>query len=318
MDTSLAPTSVLAFLTTLHLALVVLRAHRSATASHASFVSAVSVLFSGSPWLLPSSMGLAAGFAAHVAWFAACERFLTMPVPAVPPAPPAAPPPGVVQMARQPREPKVAVAAPARQPSAFVPTHVVAVFDETPDIRTFRMARPEGFEFKAGQFLTGPAPRRRHASMFAAIPSAHRRGRAATSRSPSSAWAWCRARCTRRCGRGRCCTCAHRPGRSSIRPTTIGRWCSSPAAWASRRCMSMLRHAIEEEPTRPAALFYSVRTVNDIAFRDEILMLNRRHTQFRAFIADQRWRGLARVSSRAGSTKRSSPRWCPTSATPSA
>ena len=35
-----------------------------------------------------------------------------------------------------------------------VQTPVLAVFDETPEIRTIRMARPEGFEFQAGQFLT--------------------------------------------------------------------------------------------------------------------------------------------------------------------
>ncbi len=49
--------------------------------------------------------------------------------------------------------------------------------------------------------------------------------------------------------------------------------------------MSMLRHAIDAEPTRPVTLFYSVRTVEDIAFRDEIRLLDRRHDHFRAFIA---------------------------------
>ena len=33
--------------------------------------------------------------------------------------------------------------------------------------------------------------------------------------------------------------------------------------------MSMLRHAVDDEPTRPVTLFYSVRTEEDIAFRDE-------------------------------------------------
>ncbi len=37
--------------------------------------------------------------------------------------------------------------------------------------------------------------------------------------------------------------------------------------------------------TRPVTLFYSVRTAEDVAFRDEIRMLNRRHTHFGAFIA---------------------------------
>ncbi|MEO8681644.1 MAG: hypothetical protein ABI665_21540, partial [Vicinamibacterales bacterium] len=121
LDTGDAPTSVLAFLTTVHLALVVLRAHRSSSTSLSHFVSAISVLFSASPWMMPSPVGLAAGFGAHVAWFAACERLLTPPPSAAAPARPAAPAPpapGVVQMARQSKEVKPAVPA-ARRPKDF-------------------------------------------------------------------------------------------------------------------------------------------------------------------------------------------------------
>jgi ferredoxin-NADP reductase len=49
--------------------------------------------------------------------------------------------------------------------------------------------------------------------------------------------------------------------------------------------MGMLRHSLDAEPTRPITLFYSVRTVEDIAFRDELRLLDRRHDNFRAFIA---------------------------------
>ena len=38
-------------------------------------------------------------------------------------------------------------------PPAFAPTTVLAVLDEAADIKTFRLARPEGCEFSAGQFL---------------------------------------------------------------------------------------------------------------------------------------------------------------------
>jgi NADH oxidoreductase Hcr len=49
--------------------------------------------------------------------------------------------------------------------------------------------------------------------------------------------------------------------------------------------MSMLRHAVDSEPMRPVTLVYSVRTVEDIAFREELTLLDRRHPQFRTFIA---------------------------------
>ena len=55
---------ILAFVTTIHLALVVLRAHRSPAAAY-SFVTFVSVLFAGSPWLISSLLGLAIGFVVY-------------------------------------------------------------------------------------------------------------------------------------------------------------------------------------------------------------------------------------------------------------
>src|SRR5689334_21842996 len=43
---------------------------------------------------------------------------------------------------------------PAAASTGFVQAPVLAVFDESPEIRTFRLARPEGFAFTPGQFLT--------------------------------------------------------------------------------------------------------------------------------------------------------------------
>ncbi len=40
------------------------------------------------------------------------------------------------------------------QPDAFVSIPVIAIFDETHDIRTLRIARPMGFDFHPGEFLT--------------------------------------------------------------------------------------------------------------------------------------------------------------------
>jgi len=271
-----AAPSILAFVTTIHLGLVVLRAHRSPAAGAYSFVTFVSVLFAGSPWLLSSLLGLVIGFVVHLGWFAACERLLPTlaaktPKRAAAPASDGAPrPAGMAQMARRPRD--------------FVKTPVLAVFDETPDVRTFRMARPEGFEFKAGQFLTirvradgkehvrcysisSPPGAQGHLEITVkriglvsgALHATVRPGAMVSVKAPAGAFFY--------------------PA-GEDRPLVLiaGGVCITPL-------MSMLRHAIDAEPTRPVTLFYSVRTVEDIAFADEIQMLARRHAQFQAFIA---------------------------------
>ncbi|HEX7529067.1 MAG TPA: hypothetical protein VF425_08150, partial [Thermoanaerobaculia bacterium] len=40
------------------------------------------------------------------------------------------------------------------QPDAFVSIPVIAIFDETHDVRTLRIARPMGFDFHPGESLT--------------------------------------------------------------------------------------------------------------------------------------------------------------------
>lgn len=289
-----APTSVLAFLTTVHLGLVVLRAHRSAASGTINLVSGVSILFSLSPWLMASPVGLVVGLLAHGTWFVACERLLTAPVvamaqPAVlqpaarPPARPPAPakPAGVVEMARRPPKPAT---EPARRPRDFVATPVVAVFDETPDIRTFRMVRPEGFEFEAGQFLTVRlrADGKEHVRCYSISSPPGSRGHLEIT--------------VKRLGMvSGALHASIRPGSMMhVRPPagafTYPAGEDRPLVFIAggvgiTPIMSMLRHAIETEPTRPVTLFYAVRTADDVAFRDEILMLNRRHDHFGAFIA---------------------------------
>jgi ferredoxin-NADP reductase len=49
--------------------------------------------------------------------------------------------------------------------------------------------------------------------------------------------------------------------------------------------MSVLRHAVFTEPTRPVTLFYSVRTEGDVAFREEIHNLARCDPQLRLAVA---------------------------------
>jgi ferredoxin-NADP reductase len=272
---SSAPTPVLAFITTTHLALVVLRAHRGPAAGPFSFVTFVSVLFAGSPWLLTSPAGLAVGLVAQVGWFAACERLL--------PAPPVSQPKRVAAPRAAP--PRLAGIAPvSRPPREFVQTPVLAVFDETPDIRTFRLARPEGFEFKAGQFLT---------VRLRADGKEHVRCYSLTS--PPGAGGHLEIT-VKRLGlvsgtlhatvRPGSMLSVRAPAGAFVYPAAEDRPLALIAGGVGiTPLMCMLRHAIDTDPTRPITLFYSVRTERDIAFRDEILLLNRRHAQFRACVA---------------------------------
>lgn len=270
--------SILAFATTLHLALVVLRRHRSAGGSGLVYVTTISFLFAGSPWLLPSPLGLAVGFAAHLAWFMACEKLLVVPDAALAPArrtpPPvtgaSAPARGIAQTARQPRE--------------FVQTPVMAVFEETPDIRTFRLARPEGFEFKAGQFLTVRlrAEGREHVRCYSISSPPSARGHLEIS--------------VKRIGlvsgalhatvRPGSIVAVRAPAGSFVYPTDDERPLVLLAGGVGiTPLMSMLRHAIDADPNRPVTLFYSVRSVADIAFHDELTLLARRHEHLRVFFA---------------------------------
>lgn len=140
------PASVLAFVTTLHVALAVLRKHRTCPTGFPKLILLPSLLFCAAPWVLPEPNWLAAVFAAHFVWFLVCEKFASPQLPA--------------KSAARPEPPPRPVAAPilAAPPAGFgkkgfssVP--VLAVLQETPDIKTFRLARPEGLAFSAGQSL---------------------------------------------------------------------------------------------------------------------------------------------------------------------
>jgi ferredoxin-NADP reductase len=271
--------------------MAVLRAHRSPLAGVFSFVTPVSLSLCASPWLMTSPAGVAVGLGTHVAWFAACERLLPVPMAPrreTPPPPAAAPRAPVVR-------PSVLGPAPARPPAPpsappqarardFVPVPVMAVFDETPDIRTFRMARPDGFEFQAGQFLTVRvrADGKEHARCYSISSPPEARGYMEIS--------------VKRLGsvsgtlhamlRPGSLLSVRAPAGSFVYPSGDDRPIVLIAGGVGiTPLMSMLRHGLDSEPSRPITLYYSVRTRNDIAFHDEIRLLDRRHGQFRAFLA---------------------------------
>ncbi len=276
----LAP-SILAFATTVHLALVVLRGHRTGGGAPRYFVSGISFLFAASPWLMPSLFGLAAGFIAHVSWFVACEQLLLVPSPAGAPAPPRAAAPSPAAAPR--RTARIAQAA-REQPRGFVQTAVMAVFDETHDIRTFRLARPDGFQFTAGQFLTVrlKADGREHVRCYSisSAPSAQAYLEISVKRLGLVSSAL---HATLRPG---AMLAVREPAGAFVYPSDDQRPLVLLAGGVGiTPLMSMLRHAVDTDPNRPVTLFYSVRRTADIAFHDELSVVTRRHEHVRVFIA---------------------------------
>jgi len=261
-----AGSAVVAFVTTIHLALLLLRQNRSARRLSQMPILLPSLLLVASPWALPAPLWLAAGLAAHVAWFAACERLLVRPAerPATG-APAAAPAPG----AGDARKPAV---------SGFTPVPVLAVIDETSDIRTFRLRRPEGLVFAAGQFLNvrvnvdgkplvrcysiSSAPEaggyleisvKRQGVVSNLLHATIRPGSVVTIKGAAGQF---------------------RYPEGDDRPLVL-----LAGGVGITPLMSMLRHAVAGDPARPVTLFLSARTERDIPFHDELLSIRGRHPQ---------------------------------------
>jgi ferredoxin-NADP reductase len=274
-----APSSVLAFLTMVHLALAAIRNHRQTGPGRGSALALVSLLLAGMPWLFPSAIGLAAGLAAHGVWFIVCERFAPVQAPrgGTSPAP--------VDAARAPVPP-----AGSRRPAAtlrpkgFVQVPVLAAVDETPDVRTFRFARPEGFDFVAGQFLpvrvridgqdhircysisSAPEARgyleisvKRQGLVSNTLHATLRPGLLVTVKAPAGAFTYPAA---------------------DDRPLVL-----IAGGIGITPVMSMWRHAVQCDPGRAITLLYSAQTADALAFRDEIALTARRHPQTRVIFA---------------------------------
>jgi ferredoxin-NADP reductase len=273
--------SSLALACTGHLALALLLNHRQARGRILSPLTLVSMLGAGLPWVLPSLPGLAAGFLAHAGWFAFCEqrsrrRLDVVPATARVAALPRPSPPG-------PRP----LGAAGQRPKGFVQAPVLAVFDETPDVRTFRLARPEGFAFKAGQFLTV----RLRADAREVV-------RCYSISSPPAAAGYLEISVKRQ---GLVSSALHavlRPGSVLSVRAPAGRFVypdddDRPLLLLAggigiTPLLSMLRHAVLTEPTRPVTLLYSARREGDFAFHDELVAIARRNPQVRVCLAASR------------------------------
>ena len=268
--------SVLGLVTTVHLGLASLRNHRRATAGPLSALAGVSFLLAATPWMFPTVPGLVIGLTLHLAWFVACERL-------APPRPsPARSPQREGEAAKRVGSPL----QPQSRPKGFIQVPVLAVFDETADIKTIRMARPEGFEFKAGQFIairirvdgkdcsrcysvsSEPAVAgyfeisvKRQGLVSNALHATVRPGGLLSVRTPDGAF---------------------RYPEGDDRPIVL-----LAGGVGITPLMSMLRHAVHSEPSRPVTLIYCARSEADFAFRDELAVLARRHPQCRVHLASR-------------------------------
>lgn len=283
MFTDQNSTSLLAVATTIHLCLTALRNHRQA-ARGVSPLALISFAFSALPWVFPSTTGVLGGLALHAAWFVACEWLA--PPRVVSAAPVDRPrPAAIAAVASTPAASKPA--APAATPKGFIPAPILATFDETSDIKTIRVARPDGFDFEAGQFVTvrvridgrdysrcysissSPAVPgyleisvKKQGVVSNALHAMARPGGSLHMRAPAGAFRY--------------------PTGDDRPILLIG------AGVGITPLMSILRRACATEPARPVTLVYGVRTESDFAFRDELHGVARRHPQVRMYFAASR------------------------------
>ena len=256
--------ALLATFTASHLALAALRRHRSRSASALNPFVLPSFLFSAAPWLFSSPLGLTLGAAGHLVWFFACEVLTPPPAP----APQAA---ATVMPANTAR---------AAAPAGFVGAPVLAVLDEAADIKTFRVARPEGFAFAPGQFVPvrvtiDGRPHVRCYSISSAPQitgyleiSVRRQGLVST-----TLHATARTGTTLTIGR---------PAGQFTYPSSDARPLALIAGGIGiTPLLSMLRHAVAADPGRPIVLLYSARSRESLAFLSELKLVAERHPQVR-------------------------------------
>lgn len=269
-------TAVPASLTAVHLTLAALRHHRARSSVVNPFVLP-SFLLAVTPWIWPSPLALTLAMAAHVIWVAICE--ILAPAPAAPqerrPATPSATRPAAPRSQQTTR-----TAAASSGPAGFTETSVLAVIEEATDIRTFRLSRPQGFDFTAGQFVPVRVSidAKPHVRCYSISSSPDSRGYFEIS--------------VRR--QGLVSTTLHATLRTGSR-LLIGRPAGQfvypggddrPLALLAggigiTPLLSMLRHAISSEPARPIVLLYSARNPQAAAFYGELQVIAQRHPQVR-------------------------------------
>jgi ferredoxin-NADP reductase len=276
LDTAVpAASSVIAFVTAVHAALLVVHLERVRGLLRLA-AALPCVAFAALAWVLTTPPWLAAGVAANLAWTIAVSVL----------ARPSERAGSQSQLeARTPPEAGAgrAAALGSPRPGTFVPATVLAVIEETETIRTFRLARPAGFEFEAGQFVMVQLP-------LDGAPAS----RCYSISSPPSAAGVLEISVRRQ---GRVSAALHetlRAGGTLLVHPPLGRFALPAAATAPLVMLaggigitpfvSMVRQVVACQPERGVLLVYSVRGAGDAAFREELELLARRHPQFRLVI----------------------------------
>lgn len=301
-------TALPASLSAVHLALAMLRRHRAGTRGAFSPFVLPSFLFAAVPWIWASPTALAVGIAAHVLWLGVCEALAppparrttaaatggtrpTAPAPVASSRPPIAP----TASARRDAAPG---AAPAPRPG-FQPTTVLNVVEECRDIRTLRLARPEGFEFQPGQFVPVrlQIDGKPHVRCYSISSAPDTRGYLEISvRRQGLVSGTLHA--TMRAG---ATLAINRPAGQFVYPAADDRPIALIAGGIGiTPLLSMLRHAIASDPTRPVTLLYSARNEQEIAFLDELRVIAARHPQVKAAITLTQPTGSRRDSDEVG------------------
>ncbi len=264
----ISDTAAPALFTALHLAMAILRRHRASGRMFLSPFVLPSFLFIAAPWVWPTPLGIIGGFGVHAVWLFVCEWL----------APPRPQPARVSVRSAAPDSAKASTASGLKPTTgaAFVPTTVLAVLDEAKDIKTFRLARPEGFEFSPGQFLAVRVQidGKPHVRCYSISSAPHSRGYLEISvRRQGLVSGTLHA--TVRVGAA---LTINRPAGQFVYPTGDDRPLALIAGGIGiTPLLSMLRHATATDPLRPVTLLYSVRGEQDVAFYNELRVLAERH-----------------------------------------